>query len=85
MITSGTEAIFQKAGLTHEDHHFKNEATGKYEASPPDKLKVLYDYLPRDTVANSHHKTPQKISLKVRARTNFLAKPRTHTHGTPSV
>ena len=55
----------EKAGLTFEDHHFKNTLTNRTERSPPKKLKELYDYLPTDD--SPHHAkfhTPTKVSIE---------------------
>lgn len=60
---TGTEATFQKAGLVYDDHHAKT-ADGKYERSPPSKLKSMYDYLPRDTASGSPKHVPSKLVLK---------------------
>jgi hypothetical protein len=37
-----------KQGLVYEDHHYKID--GRYERSPPSKLKGMYDYLPTEMV-----------------------------------
>uniref|UniRef100_A0A7S2I460 Uncharacterized protein n=1 Tax=Haptolina brevifila TaxID=156173 RepID=A0A7S2I460_9EUKA len=54
---------FSKAGLVYEDHHFKT-ADGKYERSPPSKLKGMYDYLPHDPASGSPKHVPAKLVLK---------------------
>jgi len=40
--TMSSMSVFSKHGITFEDHHFKDPDRGKYRASPPNKLKVLY-------------------------------------------
>ena len=52
-----------KQGLTYDDYHFKNAATGKHEKSPPSKMKAMYDYLPSETAAGSPKKIPRKLEL----------------------
>jgi hypothetical protein len=59
----GTAATFQKAGLTYEDHHFKLP-DGKYQKSPPKKLKEMYNYLPTDdSPYHAIYHTPQRITI----------------------
>ena len=40
-----------KKGLVYEDHHYKID--GRYERSPPSKLKGMYDYLPTEMVCRT--------------------------------
>ena len=40
-----------KQGLVYEDHHYKID--GRYERSPPSKLKGMYDYLPTEMVCRT--------------------------------
>ncbi|KOO24082.1 hypothetical protein Ctob_003274 [Chrysochromulina tobinii] len=51
----------QKLGLVYDDHHYKTD--GRYERSPPSKLKAMYDYLPTEMVATSSKHIPMKICL----------------------
>jgi len=68
-----------KAGLTHEDHHFRTN-DGRYERSPPKQLKNLYDYLPRDdSQFQTLYHVPQKVSLE--GKINSL-KQQSHCLGT---
>ena len=46
-----------KQGLVYEDHHYKID--GRYERSPPSKLKGMYDYLPTEMVC----RTPRAQTL----------------------
>ena len=50
-----------KLGLVYDDHHYKTD--GRYERSPPSKLKAMYDYLPTEMVATSTKHIPMKICL----------------------
>jgi len=54
---------FTKAGMVHEDHHFK-DGEGRYQRSPPAKMKGMYDYLPNETAAGSPKRIPQKVTLE---------------------
>jgi len=58
-----SDSTFSKAGLVYDDHHAKSP-DGKYERSPPSKLKSMYDYLPRDTASGSAKHVPTKLVLK---------------------
>ena len=61
-----------KQGLVYEDHHYKID--GRYERSPPSKLKGMYDYLPTEMVC----RTPRAQTL---SRVLVMcAKHRVHLH-----
>ena len=52
-----------KQGLVYEDHHYKID--GRYERSPPSKLKGMYDYLPTEMVCRTRHTTSSNSIARV--------------------